>query len=54
MMVLLMEILYSRLKDFDQEDRLLGMLPHNNQFISNDLDIKRQLSISTNIVKGFI
>ncbi|MFV5901183.1 CinA family nicotinamide mononucleotide deamidase-related protein [Staphylococcus gallinarum] len=43
--------LYSRLKDFDQEERLLGMLPHNNQFISNDLDIERQLSISTNIVK---
>lgn len=43
--------LHSRLKDFDKDEQLLGMLPHNEQFISNDLDIERRLSISAAIVK---
>ncbi|MGY3481082.1 MULTISPECIES: CinA family nicotinamide mononucleotide deamidase-related protein [Staphylococcus] len=43
--------LYSRIKNHDDSNKLLGMLPHHQQFINLKEDIERQLSISCRIVK---
>lgn len=44
-------ILYSRMKDFDTDDTLKGMLSHHEQFVASRDTIKAQLSITANIVK---
>nr|WP_245337681.1 CinA family nicotinamide mononucleotide deamidase-related protein [Staphylococcus sp. GDY8P45P] len=43
--------LYSRMKNNDDSNKLLGMLPHHQQFINLKEGIERQLSISCRIVK---
>lgn len=43
--------LYSRMKNNDDSNKILGMLPHHQQFINLKESIERQLSISCRIVK---
>ncbi|WP_436860600.1 CinA family nicotinamide mononucleotide deamidase-related protein [Staphylococcus caeli] len=44
-------ILYSRMKDFDTDNTLKGMLSHHEQFVASRDTIEAQLSITANIVK---
>lgn len=45
-------ILYSRMKDYDESNKLVGMLPHHEQFVNTTEDIGHQLSITAGIVKS--
>ncbi|MEB7507304.1 CinA family nicotinamide mononucleotide deamidase-related protein [Staphylococcus xylosus] len=45
--------LYSRLKNFDDNHILRGMLPHHSQFINEHDTIESQLSITAQIIRDF-
>lgn len=45
--------LYSRMKNFDDNQILRGMLPHHSQFINEHDTIESQLSITAQIIRDF-
>ncbi|WP_445194248.1 CinA family nicotinamide mononucleotide deamidase-related protein [Staphylococcus xylosus] len=45
--------LYSRMKNFDDNKILRGMLPHHSQFINEHDTIESQLSITAQIIRDF-